>query len=320
MIRTIVLASVVFLVTVVGLYYFNNDEPKTETIVLSQDSDPATVRAYWKQEILQNDSKTVYESFKQVYKDDPNGAHAQAHTFGGLLYEILGMKGFTTCDSNFGYGCFHEFVTFAVVDRGIIAIPELGEMCINTPNDSDTFSCFHGIGHGLNQFNGNEKLIDSLTQCGTLSDTTLSGSAEACESGVFMDYYVPISGEVKPANEDTLYTPCDEANLPVRFKNPCYFGLPHWWFMLETIPVRQVGVLCSESPEQHRDQCYAGMGIDLPGRVGYNQQKIIQECQALPDEDGTKSCLRVSADTLKSLGFEHCIVQKQFGSGLEDCV
>lgn len=268
-------------------------------------------RDRWTQVIRDKGAQAAYLKFKQYYTLHNSGsAHTASHLMGDLLYDALNIKGLAICDDSFGFGCYHQLLGHALSEYGTLALQEIGRHC--ETNYQTPQPCFHGIGHGLNGYFGEGKLLSALSACDGLD---LSRNIVSCQRGVFMDYNAPLThigdelyAEVRSINEG-LFSPCEQPDMPSRFKSSCYFSLPHWWFQQPQMNIARIGSLCTEVPELYQDTCYEGIGIDLPGSVSYDQQRIVETCVGMPDE-GSRRCLESSAFVLSVLGFDSCLVKR----------
>lgn len=277
---------------------------------VKKNNDPST---QWSEYIDSYGGKEAYEKFKDDYKDRPSESHNVSHLFGKLLYEKLGSAGFAICDDSFGSGCQHGYLTRAIEDRGVAILTTLGEVC---ERSSTQEPCFHGIGHGISAHFGEKSIADSLAVCSQIYGP-IKEHAQACIRGVFMDYYAPliVSGGSFITNSRAMdsanpYDICAGTKLPTLYKSSCYYALPHWWFGQKEMTPQKVGGLCKQAPDTYSEDCYKGIGVDLPAQLKYDQKSIIETCEAM-GSGAALACLKSSAATLVSLQLDACLLQKE---------
>lgn len=221
------------------------------------------------------DAKGAYEAFKKENMLlDVTEAHPAAHVFGEVLYEKTGLAGFSVCDGDFGFGCFHSFIGRAITEHGPDVVRELDAACVRSYGSGGT-GCFHGIGHGLLAYFG-YGLADvnrALTLCDTLSwERPLGG----CADGVFMEYNFRLmekdpEARYRPFIEQKRYEPCLSIGL---YSAACYFGLPAWWASAlqdtSNLPAR-MGTFCSDvEDEDLRRACFRGIGYGIVPEVKFD--------------------------------------------------
>ena len=78
--------------------------------------------------------------------------------------------------------------------------------------------------------------------------------------------------------------------------------------------------MCDSVPKPFRDECFSGIGIDLPGHVAYDDQRIIEACDSLPNDEASELCLRESMHTISSLfKIEPCQMKAKLGEDVFFC-
>lgn len=252
-------------------------------------------RDYWLQEINSLGAEAAYDKFKKTYAEKNFGIqHTLAHLMGELLYETQGIKGLAVCDSNFAFGCYHSFFGKVLSEKGLSIIPELDKVCVNKFGPLGT-GCQHGIGHGLREFMGPDKVVDALEAC-TL--TTQLKELFGCTSGVFMENNVPIvmsdteSPRTEPRRLDPKnpYEPCNTI-VPKKFRKSCYFEMPQWWNQVYHFNFAKVGELCSGIVDKEESKsCYLGAGGVAAPSSQYNVEETIKRCDLMPTEEGVFLC------------------------------
>lgn len=250
--------------------------------------------AYWVDRIKKIGGKETYEEFGKLYsKEDNIGTqHQKAHLFGEALYKGLGVDGVAVCDSNFGFGCYHSFFGFAILDKGVAVLPELDQACIEVYGKKG-LGCQHGIGHGVIVEMGYDELASALTECSKLD---WQGPIGGCTSGVLMEYNhhtMEDSGVREPVAGDYHY-PCN--SVENRFVEACYFEQPAWWSVLTGTDYVFIGKECEKAPPGlAREACYRGVGNLAAGVLSFSLPEITKSCQMMPNIDGEILCVEGAA-------------------------
>lgn len=223
---------------------------------------------YWAARIPQVGAEVAKrELASAVVSFDREHMHGWAHSFGGALYATLGPDGMGGCDSNFSFGCYHEFLGRAIEEKGIASIPMLNQKCKEVLG-ANYLSCQHGIGHGVLAFEGYEfkDVARSMAVCAELPD---GNSIGGCYGGVMMEYNLrtmdgPNAG-ARPYSYEKRFEPC--SGLKHEFYEACIFWQPQWWSLsLREIDAKaslaeiytQLGEFCTESND--REHCFEGIG------------------------------------------------------------
>ncbi len=252
----------------------------------------------WRQEIQRLGGK---EAFNKLVEHNASlgvtEQHEQAHFFGGALYEVEHLEGLPVCDSQFSYGCYHEFLGRAVADKGTDYIVQIGESCAEAMEGSP-FACLHGLGHGIVASLGYEleDLKASLATCDKLKNgTTLGG----CVGGVFMEYNLrSMIGGIRVS--DNLLAPCD--TIEPRFADACAHSMPQWWLnftlhsMTSVEKFKHVGALCLALPHGARS-CFEGAGIMVALEAKFSPATTIEYCNVMAEGFNRLSCLSFAANT-----------------------
>lgn len=247
---------------------------------------------YWKGRIGLLGGEEAYEEFHRIYEGvNSNEQHAAAHIFGGELYAVEGVDGFSVCDLQYSYGCYHEFLGQAIFHEGMQVVDTLNEGCHrDLASVGQELSCQHGIGHGVLAAVGyeTETLTDALTIC---KDLPYSDPIGGCYGGVFMEYNVRtmlmLDGvPPRPRESENPLEPC--ASMPEYSKVACYYWQPQWWSTVlrgegehNAVAIHEkMGAWCRliDDPEL-RDTCVEGIGNNLIAD-GDTPEKATRLCQA----------------------------------------
>lgn len=248
------------------------------------DDDPTFNRAYWSESIDRTGQVHAYNQFKQKNSNlDFDRQHLASHVFGELLFEKSGVDGISTCDSSFGFGCYHGFFTRAVSENGLAIIKELDKACVDSYTALGT-GCQHGLGHGIMEYLGYADIQLALDAC---KDTTQLTPLLGCSSGVFMEYRTPLfygedSVQIKPRefNENNPYDPCER--IKEKYKPSCYFELANWWFGVLDGDYQRMGDLCASLKDtQDKKNCYLGVGKTIATREDHNLENTLAYCKSL---------------------------------------
>lgn len=314
MTRLIAALVVLCIVAIAGISVLLSKQ--TEQTQLPEDmSDVLAFTKYWKEDIKNKGAEGAYEHFKEEYEKYPQDSHGLAHLFIGLIFEEKGVEALALCDTSFGNGCFHGLVSRAILAQGTEVLFDIVDLCSSSVH-ADAESCFHGVGHGVMEYVGGQRLREALTYCTTLEATGVHGAVDGCVEGVFMDYNVSLSGP-RSFEVASRFSPCDQEEVREEYRSNCYYSLPHWWFQQEQLAVSDITKWCSEVPSSYTYLCYKGIGIDLPGKEDFDEAKIIAGCHLILDEAGEDACLDTSLRTFVSLGVDTCMLKEATGAG--DC-
>ena len=265
------------------------------TPAISNSVNPASEIARWSARIAAVGGPQAYKEFLAAYSSaPPDTQHAAAHVMGHVLYLTLGIKGLPVCDSSFSFGCYHQFFTDALTNKGLSIIPELDQACIATYGPLGT-GCQHGIGHGLVEYFGyqDSALLKELSMC---RKTTVANEYFGCSSGVFMQYNEPIdlSGAVvattfRTEDPKDIFAPCDTI-VPPAFQKSCYFSLPQWWLGFSGHDFKQVGAQCAQAPAAYQESCFMGIGTVVAPSEKYNVADTLAICNGMPDQRANLLC------------------------------
>lgn len=255
----------------------------------------ASERAVWSTMMDKEGPESAYEKFKERYRRQDFGIqHIIAHVIGELIYQKKGLPGMVVCDSTFSFGCYHSFYGQALVSEGLSIIPVADKFCIDKFGPLGT-GCQHGIGHGLMDFFGPEKLVLALEAC---SMTTQQKKLFGCTAGVFMEYNVPIvlsaeNSKIEPRvlNKKNPYAPCTE--VPEKYQESCYHEMPQWWDKSKVFDkdYKKIGELCQAIVSStSKESCFLGTGNVAAPSSNYVVADTISKCNQMPTTDSKVTC------------------------------
>lgn len=241
------------------------------------------------------------EAFKSLKKISDAGlvsTHSIFHIFGEVLYDKSGVSGISVCDEFAGFACYHGFFIAALSNAHmsssedvIKAVQELDQECVKKFGLMG-LGCPHGIGHGLVEFLGYDKLSEALSICTKLS---WQGPLFGCQGGVLMEYNFRTvfrddesTVTVREAHGN-LYEPC--RSVAPRFRQACYFEQASWWLQVLNSDEEKVGSLCQGIiNKSEKEACFLGLGTTVTERSGYNRDKIINSCSQMSDPYSEAIC------------------------------
>jgi hypothetical protein len=247
-------------------------------------------KKFWKERIDNAGTDVAYEEFKAATQGKDFGvAHTLAHIMGELIYEKEGIEGVANCDSTFAFGCYHSFFGKAISENGIGVVESLDQACIRKWGEKG-LGCPHGIGHGVQGYYGDEKLIDALEVCTKLNWKEPIGG---CTSGVFMEFNFhtmeSFRAENRKLDPENPHYPCNE--VPDKFRQACYFEQAQWWAQVVDGGYAQLGVLCKEVNEKSAlEACFRGIGNTIAPSTKYNSTETIASCALMPGDEEELLC------------------------------
>jgi len=237
-------------------------------------------------------AKTYDQVKNRLSTVDNARQHSVAHIFGELLYTIEGLEGISVCDSSFGFGCYHSFFGRAISEKGESIVKELDKVCVDSYGPMG-LGCPHGIGHGLGEYFGPEKIDRQLEICDSL---TWKGRFLGCKGGVFMEYYTPIVTEndtvtttVRPYEQANPYGVCPR--VEPKFQPACFLELTGWWERVLEKDYTNIGKLCDSITDPiNRESCLLGVGYAAVQSNGYDIEQSMDICKTMPDDDSIMLC------------------------------
>lgn len=293
MIRTIGLACIVILIVISISLLRGKKEMSFILPKINGSLDVAATRRLFTDGIADVGSKSTNAQLKTAAGDEEFSiSHTAAHLFGELLYAHDGITGISTCDETFAYGCYHGFFGRAIAHMGVAAIPEFDKACVASFGELG-LGCPHGIGHGLGEYFGSERLDEQLVACGTLS---WKGPLLGCTGGVFMEYNFPTvvsknqaTSSIRALDPSNPYHPCP--SVPTQFRRACYFEQAAWWEQVYEEDYRTLGLLCEGVHDLlERRDCFRGIGDVAAASNRFRVEATISTCKAMPNKEAEVYC------------------------------
>lgn len=245
--------------------------------------------------------------------------HLLGHAVGDILYRQKGAEGIKICTNDFRNACSHSIVVGLLMDKGETALPEISEVCRQSPGGSGAYTmCFHGLGHGVLAYTG-YNLVKAVALC---QKTGERGESTQCVSGTIMEI---ISGGAhnrglwekerpKYLNPRDPLTACLADFIPENAKHLCLIYLtPYLWEAVGTDlghPTEKDFEasfrICDKLPNSdflNRDGCFGGFGKefvalannrDIRSVAAMNEpqmRQIYQWCLLAKNQNGSAACV-----------------------------
>lgn len=285
---------IVLLITICG-FGFVSLHPEEDTLILFRNDghlDSRETKKRFQKSMARTDIGKLYADVKQEAASlDLGKAHLAMHIFGETLYSKLRLDGVGVCDDSYGFGCYHGFFGTAIAREGIEILSGLDKACLDQYGALG-LGCQHGIGHGLGEFYGPERINEQLDACNNLS---WKGTFFGCSGGVFMEYNFPtvIEGDTAQAatrsfNADMPYEPCDR--LSDRFRQSCYLELGTWYAEVFPNDWETLEKLCVNLLGNERKACFIGIGVGIAPKLFYDYEHSVNYCSHF-DDTGEQLCL-----------------------------
>lgn len=288
-----ILAAIVLMETN-GLFFSEKESAEIAANLTQKTSESVNLLEegeFWSVRIDEAGAALAYEEFKNALKPyDFKIQHVAVHVFGEVLYESEGIAGVVICDSTFSFGCYHSFFLKALSEHGKDVVLDMDRACIEKYGVGGV-GCQHGIGHGLVEYLGPDRLVEALDACETLAwKNPLFG----CKGGVFMEYTLPTIFDsknsfisVRDIDQDNPYDACP--GLAEKFKQACYYSLGQWWNKF--FSYEKIGELCDDViNDKEKEACYLGVGAVVAPSSDFDTDKSIADCQKMPDFEGRLTC------------------------------
>ncbi|MBY0539749.1 hypothetical protein K2P56_04990 [Patescibacteria group bacterium] len=255
---------------------------------------PVKIRSDLEESLKILGPKKAYAALKEKYGNEEfNHRHNVAHLFGEALYYSAGLKGVEVCDTDFNFGCYHGFLIRAIAENGLGVIETLDASCLSL--ETRPAACQHGLGHGIYEYFGSEKLVEALQMC---KKTKQLHPLAGCVPGVFMAnnilFTLTEQGNYKITprelpNGTSPYAPCPE--MPIEFQASCYHELPQWWYEVYSHDFSRMVSLCEGVPiTDGRVACFAAVGIVKADDTTYRGVPVAELCATIPSYDGEVQC------------------------------
>lgn len=277
------------------------------TLIFSKDA-ASSENSPWEDRIRTIGGVNAYKVLaEEVGSLSPMRQHDEAHKFGQALYKVEGRSGIAVCDSQFSFGCFHEFMGTAIADEGLQVAYELNEDCRRILQ-SGALSCQHGIGHGVVAYMGYDEdaMRKSLDIC---KELPYSDPIGGCFGGVFMEYNMRTmlgeAGGTRQLQGDDMLFPCN--SIDETYAQACYFWQPQWWrYALEVsrvIPIddiyARIGDFCREAGAAYEKSCFEGTGNNLVSDANFESSRARELCDAAAKSaDQQLYCRSLAANSL----------------------
>lgn len=227
------------------------------------------------------DPQDIYMRLKHAFALEHLGIqHQAAHVFGELLYDYRGTEGVWVCDTDFSFGCFHSLFGRAIAQEGIGVISLLEQSCMDAYGPGG-LGCVHGIGHGLGEYFGPERIGEQLEICKSMQ---WQGSLFGCSDGVFMEYHFPTDVTAQQVTTSTMqislgneYDPCTKTGD--LYAGACYFSLPSWWIDVLERDIGRMRTLCDAvRGDDNRRYCRLGIGYAVAPVFRYDIGEVKHLC------------------------------------------
>lgn len=242
--------------------------------------------SYWEGRVAVVGGAEAYKEFSEAVKVlGIADRHRHAHVFGVALYAGEGLNGLSVCDTQFSYGCFHEFLGRAIAEHGLESMITLNERCFETLIESP-LSCQHGIGHGALAYLGYEEknLLHALDVCEQLPYNDPIGG---CYGGVFMEYNLQTmlaeDGRIREFRDDSQDW-C--GSLPEAYRVACVYWEPQWLHQAlfsgsaSLDSYTRMGEYCRAVGTQPKllRACMEGLGTITAHASDYEPQRAVEFC------------------------------------------
>lgn len=195
--------------------------------------------------LVDRDSRVLRECHKIVHEIG-HAAYRKYHDF---------VQAISFQDDICGSGYLHGVIEEKFSETSDV-LTEIKTICAKNYDILDLGKCYHGVGHGLMYYNGNN-LPESIKWC----DSLVSTSAKIrCTEGVYMENFgseapFHISNYLSP--NDPFY-PCD--TQPDQFKFSCYYYAPIYYLNLHVNDYKGALRACLTINPEFQSTCTKGVG------------------------------------------------------------
>lgn len=236
--------------------------------------------AAWQEYMRSHTAEESYRQFRFMHAGESFRLHSQAHIFGSALFEVYSDTAMAVCDDSFHGGCTHGYITRLLETRGIDALEDYANLCIQ-PRMGMQANCEHSFGHALVYVYGYTEadLIRALGSCEEkLQKTPERFDGEECYHGAFMEYNQKNTEHldaltVRTLDADRPYEPCDW--LSDRYKKACYHRLTRLWSLTKGLAeddmslYARLGEWCQNIPDRtYLKQCQNGVQTTITTYFG----------------------------------------------------
>ena len=239
------------------------------------------------QELIEkNGVKTTYQYIIQEWSANPVAAHDIAHMVGRSAYKELGAAGFSVCDSNFAFGCYHGLLEEMLRDKGSSAIKIAQDACNNLSPQGQIVSCLHGIGHGILVWK-NMDLKSALEVC----DSFATAEKLYCFDGSFMEFYSGAmeQGKKIEVSSENLWKFCMEL-LP-QFQTQCVRN--HTFFLIRPGTGQSADILppCGDLSSALKPDCIRSVGFFASQSARGSLDASKKTCRGFKNQDDYSLCI-----------------------------
>lgn len=227
--------------------------------------------------VAKEDPRNAVTVLKHKMDSDPavlHSCHELLHEIGFASYKKYDDFGQTLvykddiCVSGYTHGAIEGY--FSEVKD----ISQAITICNDYPPDKFiSWECFHGIGHGLMYYNGNNVPL-ALDGC-KLYDTDFARSA--CSNGVYMENFNADADHpsefLDPKNP---YYPCNKIDQD---KPDCYMNAPIYFLKVFNDDYDLAAQTCASVEEQYKHSCFYGLGSQITRRNMDNPKFVETFCE-----------------------------------------
>lgn len=178
---------VTFFVMWASSFYFSHSRVTTEVKKTNQSVSASTQEQEKYNDFLKiinnKGIKQAYDHLKKEYSNNQLGGHDMAHIIGRAAYEKMGQEGFSVCDTDFGFGCYHGLFDALIRKEGNNGMTGSVKGCESLGTIGGIASCIHGMGHGTLGYTGN--IDEALEMCSQLKDD----DKIYCYDGAYMEMF-----------------------------------------------------------------------------------------------------------------------------------
>ncbi len=215
--------------------------------------------------------------------------HALSHEIGRAAYEQVhdfaraASAAEPWCNSGYLHGVIEEhfsgtsdvFATLQTTCEG------------DDPASFMGWECYHGVGHGLMYFTGND-IPASLAWCDGLLDESARGY---CVNGVYMENFAAdnlMHPTLWQRPSDPFY-PCEEQAEDR--KASCYLYTPTYYLRLHPDAYQEALAWCATAASPYASVCARGVGSETL-QQNYERVAFVESVCATAPDDLEESCIR----------------------------
>lgn len=245
----------------------------------------------FKEMIAQKGVRVAYAYLKEQWKTNSVAAHDLAHLAGRFAADELGAQGFSLCDENFSFGCYHGLLEELIRQKGSAAIEDARSGCNALSPQGKIASCIHGIGHGVLAWKGS-RILHALDVCTSLPEQEKG----YCADGVFMEYYTGVMQRDDTTPKDSSPDTWDFClTMPQQFQPQCVrnqtFSLLYYRGDAFASAIHACGKLSGELKEA----CVRSAGLFATQRARGSADAARSVCGVFTDTDDHALCISSAA-------------------------